>query len=108
MRKDAKRLSELMALLANENRLLILETLLDGPRTVGEIAQQVPDITAPALSQHLQKLRAGHMICSEKQAQYVRYSICDAHLRDLMDFLRREYCTESKTQSPQIPCTSEK
>ncbi len=101
MRKDAKRLAELMALLSNENRLLILETLLDGPRTVGEIAQQVPDITAPALSQHLQKLRAGNMIRAEKQAQYVRYSICDANLRDLMDFLRQKYCTESAAQPPQ-------
>lgn len=99
MRKDTKQLPRLMALLTNENRLLILEALLDGPRTVGEIAQQVPDITAPALSQHLQKLRSGHMSQAEKQAQCVRYSIYDVHLRGLMTFLRREYCTESDAQA---------
>ncbi len=95
MRENAKRLAKLMGLLSNENRLLILCALLDGPRTVGELAEQVPDITAPALSQHLHKLRAGGMIQAEKQAQFVRYSICDVHLRSLMDLLKREYCTES-------------
>lgn len=93
MREDAKRLAELMGLLANENRLLILCALLDGPRTVGELAEQVPDITAPALSQHLHKLRDGGMVQAEKQAQFVRYSICDTHLYSLMDLLKREYCT---------------
>lgn len=95
MRENAKRLAKMMGLLSNENRLLILCALLDGPRTVGELAEQVPDITASALSQHLHKLRAGGMIQAEKQAQFVRYSICDVHLRSLMDLLKREYCTGS-------------
>lgn len=103
MRKDAKRLAALMGLLANENRLLILCALLDGPLTVGELAEQVPDITGPAISQHLHKLREGGLIQAEKQAQYIRYSICDEHLRSLMDVLKQEYCS-GKTDTPSDSC----
>lgn len=102
MRKDAKKLSEMMGLLANENRLLLLCALLDGPQTVGELAEQVPDITGPAISQHLHKLRAGGLIQAEKQAQYVRYSICDPHLRTLMDLLKREYCSKTKEEASSV------
>lgn len=94
LRQKAKDIAALMGQLANENRLLILCALLDGPKTVGQLSQQVPGITGPALSQHLHKLREGGLIDSEKQAQYVTYFIRDERLRDLMALLKREYCTE--------------
>lgn len=95
MYKNSKQVAELMGQLANENRLLILCALLEVPLTVGEISKEVHEITAPALSQHLNKLRNAGLIRAEKQAQYIRYSIADERIRDLMDLLRREYCTES-------------
>lgn len=95
MREHAKRVAALMGQLANENRLLILCALLEGSKTVGELSESVPDISAPALSQHLHKLRDAGLICSEKHAQYIRYSISDQRIRDLMDLLRREYCAET-------------
>lgn len=94
MREHAKKVAALMGQLANENRLLILCALLEGPKTVGELGTLVPDISAPALSQHLHKLRDAELICSEKQAHFIRYSIRDPRLRDLMDLLRRDYCTD--------------
>lgn len=94
MREHAKRVAALMGQLANENRLLILCALLQGPKTVGELSEAVPDISAPALSQHLHKLRDAKLICSEKQAQFIRYSICDERIRDLMELLRRSYCSD--------------
>ncbi len=93
MREQAGQVAELMSLLANENRLLILCALLEGPMTVGELGEEVREITGPALSQHLHKLRDGGLICSERQAQYVRYSIADERIRELMDLLKRAYCT---------------
>ena len=96
MRKNAKQVAGLMQQLANENRLLILCALLEKPMTVSELAEHVPDISAPALSQHLHKLRSAGLICSEKQAHFIRYSICDPRIQDLMDLLRREYCTDGK------------
>lgn len=96
MRENAKRVAALMGQLANENRLLILCALLEGPKTVGELGELVPDISAPALSQHLHKLRDADLICSEKQSHYIRYSICDERIRGLIDLLRRDYCTKTE------------
>ncbi len=97
MHKNAKRVASLMRQMANEHRLLILCALLEAPLTVGQLSEQVPDISGPALSQHLHKLRDAGLICAEKHAQYVQYSICDERIRDLIDLLRREYCTEDDT-----------
>ena len=95
MRNNAKKVADLMGQLANENRLLILCALLEGPMTVGEISTYVPDISAPALSQHLHRLRDAGLISAEKQAQFIRYSIEDPRIRDIIDLLRREYCNEA-------------
>lgn len=92
MREKAREIAALMAQLANENRLLVLCALLDGPLTVGELAEQVPGISAPALSQHLHRLKDGGLVQAEKQGQYVRYSLRDQRLRGLMAVLKTEYC----------------
>ncbi len=94
MREHAKRVAALMGQLANENRLLILCALLEGPKTVGELSESVPDISAPALSQHLHKLRDAELVSAEKQAHYIYYSIRDERIRGLIALLRRDYCTE--------------
>ncbi|WP_297212570.1 ArsR/SmtB family transcription factor [uncultured Flavonifractor sp.] len=94
IRARAGAIAELMAHLANENRLLILCALMEGPMTVGELAAEVPNITAPALSQHLHRLREGGLIQAKKQGQYVRYSLKDQRLHALMAVLKREYCAE--------------
>ena len=44
MEEKAKRIAELLKLLANEHRLLILCALMKGPLTVGEIHPFTPNI----------------------------------------------------------------
>ena len=95
MREHARAIAQLMGLLANENRLLLLCALLEGPRTVGELAEQVGDITGPALSQHLHKLRDAGLVRGEKRGQYVRYTLADQRLRALMAVLKAQYCPEA-------------
>ena len=64
MEEQAKKIAELLKLLANEHRLLILCALIQGKLTVGEIHQYSPHITASALSQHLNQLKnRGCMWC---------------------------------------------
>lgn len=93
LRAKAGAVAALMAQLASESRLLILCALLEGPKTVGQLGELVPHITAPALSQHLHKLRDGGLIQSEKHGQFVTYSIKDSRLQALMDLLKGRYCT---------------
>ncbi len=99
MDKPVKKVAELMSMLANENRLLILCALLQKPMTVGELSQYVPDISAPALSQHLHKLSAAGLISFEKEAQFIRYMIKDPHLHQLIQFLQEEYCQQENMLS---------
>ena len=93
MDRPSKRVADLMMQLSNENRLMILCALLKQPMTVKELAVRIPDISVPAISQHLHKLRDAGLVCCEKQAQYSRYAICDPHLHKLIALLREEYCT---------------
>lgn len=92
LREKARTMAALMAQMANENRLLILCALLDGPKTVGELGEEVSNITAPALSQHLHKLKDGGLIQAEKHGQFVTYSIKDHRLQALMAVLKEQYC----------------
>lgn len=93
MREQAKNVATLLSHLANENRLLILCALLEEPMTVGELLDQVQGITGPALSQHLHRLKQAELISSEKKGQHIIYAIRDERLRELMEVLKREYCT---------------
>ena len=94
MREKASEIAELMGLMANENRLLILCALLNGPMTVSELRCEVTDISLSALSQHLQKLRTSNLIDSQKRGQYVTYFLKDHRLRSLIALLKQEYCGE--------------
>lgn len=92
LEEQARQVAELLGRLANENRLLILCALEDGPKTVGQIGEKVPSLTRPALSQHLHLLREGGLVHGEKQGQHVVYSLSDERLPQLLGTLRRLYC----------------
>ena len=94
LREKAQTIASLMAQMANENRLLILCALLDRPKTVGELGESVPNITAPALSQHLHKLKDGGLVQAEKHGQFVTYSIKDSRLQALMAVIKEQYCAQ--------------
>lgn len=55
--RKSKEIAELLKLLANEQRLLILCALMHGRKNVSEIHGHTPNITASALSQHLNLLK---------------------------------------------------
>ena len=47
--------------IGNANRYRILEALMKGPRTVGEIAAKI-NLAQPAVSQHLKILKAANFV----------------------------------------------
>lgn len=93
MEEKAKKIAELLKLLANEQRLLILCALIQEPMAVGKIHEFTPNITASALSQHLSQLKAAGILDSEKQGMNVIYRILDKKVTGLMEFLKEYYCT---------------
>jgi hypothetical protein len=94
MEEKARRVAELLKLLANEQRLLILCALMHGRRNVSEIHKHTPNITASALSQHLHLLKTAGVLSSEKQGMNVSYLISDARVIALIESIKQQYCTE--------------
>lgn len=92
MEERAKKIAELLRLLANEHRLLILCALLKERLSVGEIHRYTPNITASALSQHLSHLKMAGILSSEKQGMNVFYWIQDERVVSLIEAIKKEYC----------------
>lgn len=92
MEERAKQIAELLKVLANENRLLILCALMQQPMTVGEIAKHVPNITQSALSQHLSMLKAHSILNFNKSGQSITYSIADHRVEEVIYVLKKYYC----------------
>ena len=92
MEEKAKKIAELLKLLANEHRLLVLCALMQKPMSVGEIHEFTPHISASALSQHLAQLKMAGILESEKQGMKVIYHIEDKNVIELIDCLKSQYC----------------
>jgi len=59
-------LTELFSLLGDKNRLLILQSLMEGERNVGEL-QTLLQTSQANVSKHLRKLREGKLVVREKR-----------------------------------------
>jgi DNA-binding transcriptional ArsR family regulator len=85
--------AQLMKLLANENRLLILcRLVLARELSVNELADAV-GISQSALSQHLAKMRAENLLATRRAAQTVFYRIADRNAERLLAVLKGIYCS---------------
>jgi len=81
----------LLKALANEQRLMILCNLVEGPLYVGELNERV-DLSQSALSQHLAVLREANIVATERESQAVRYSLPDGVATQIINLLHREFC----------------
>lgn len=69
--------------IGNENRYRVLETLMKGPLTVGEIVKRV-NIPQPAVSQHLKVLKSANLVEDGRQGQEVLYSVNVSYMASLL------------------------
>jgi Predicted transcriptional regulators len=88
----AKEIAELLKVLANENRLLIVCHLLESPMTVSELHEKINNLTQSALSQHLALLKAHKILDSNKSGLSITYSIYDNRIRSVIQVLKENYC----------------
>jgi DNA-binding transcriptional ArsR family regulator len=98
MRLAADEASTLLKALSNRHRLLILCQLIDGEKSVGDLAEflGVRDSTA---SQHLALLRRDGVIASRRDGQTVWYRISSAPALNIMQILYATYCCGSKPKA---------
>lgn len=91
MQAHALQATNLLKALANENRLMIMCTLLNGELSVGELNARVP-LSQSALSQHLANLRDAGLVSTRKEAQTVYYQVCGEEAKKIIAVLQSIYC----------------
>lgn len=91
MQAAAGRASELFKALANRHRLLIVCQLIEGERSVGELAEAL-GIRDSGVSQHLALLRKDGIVAARRDGQTIWYSIASTEVQELLTTLYRVYC----------------
>jgi DNA-binding transcriptional ArsR family regulator len=91
MRPKADAAAALLSALANSRRLLVLCSLLEEPKSVGELAE-IAGLSDAAVSQHLGKMRALGIVETRREAQTIFYSLVSDDARAILDTLYKRYC----------------
>ncbi|MGV8939694.1 MAG: ArsR/SmtB family transcription factor [Allorhizobium sp.] len=84
--------SELLKALANRHRLLILCQLVDGERSVGQLAEFL-GIRDSTVSQHLALLRRDRIISGRRDGQTIWYRMEDGPARGVIEALYKAFCS---------------
>lgn len=91
MERSAEAVSELMKVLSNKTRLMILCQLVEGEKSVGELADLL-GARGPAMSQQLALLRKDGLVRTRRDGQTIHYSLAREDVSQLMKFLYETYC----------------
>src|SRR3954464_6579755 len=94
--KQAGEAAQLLKMLANEKRLLILCFLaVRGEMTVGELVGIVK-LSQSALSQHLARLREDGLVVFRRTSQTLHYRVADKRALRVLQVLKEIYCGDLK------------
>lgn len=91
IRPHAANAAALLKALANEQRLMILCNLVEGPLSVTELNEQV-ELSQSALSQHLAVLREANIVSTMRESQTIRYSLPQGVATQIINLLHRAFC----------------
>lgn len=92
MQAQAADASRLLKTLGNAQRLRILCLLVDREMSVGQINEQLPDLSQSALSQHLAKLREEGLVLTRREAQTIWYTMEQGPAERIISTLYGIYC----------------
>ena len=92
MQSQAAGASRLLKALGNAQRLRVLCLLVNHEMSVGQINEQLPDLSQSALSQHLAKLREEGLVLTRRESQTIWYSLEPGPARQIIATLYGIYC----------------
>lgn len=95
MRTHAPDAAGLMKALGNESRLMILCTLAEGERSVGDLNAMIP-LSQSALSQQLARLRGHGIVTTRRESQTIYYSLAEGPADRVIHLLHDIYCGTDK------------
>lgn len=93
MRHSAESACAMLKSLSHPHRLMIVCALIEGERSVGELAKIV-GLRDAAVSQQLALLRKDGILTTRREGQVIWYRVHDSAARELIDLLHRLYCKE--------------
>lgn len=98
MKLDAKAMElaadaacELLKAMSNRHRLLILCQLVEGEKSVGQLAEFL-GIRDSTVSQHLALLRKDRLIAGRRDGQTIWYHLESGSARNVVETLYRTFC----------------
>ncbi|MBA2077396.1 MAG: helix-turn-helix transcriptional regulator [Rhodanobacter sp.] len=92
MRERAEEASRLLKALGNPQRLRVLCLLVGQEMSVGQINDQLPDLSQSALSQHLAKLRDEGLVRTRRESQTIWYALEHGPTEQIIATLYGIYC----------------
>ena len=98
MSERACEAAQLLKVLANEKRLMILCLLSEQERSVSELNELV-ELSQSALSQHLAVLREEGLVTTRREAQTIYYSSNSEPVMKILATLEDIYVTQNRSRS---------
>ena len=92
MERAADQASDLLKALSNRHRLLIVCQLIDGERSVGDLADFL-GLRDSTVSQHLALLRKDGLVAARRDGQTIFYSIASEPARAILKALYEAFCS---------------
>ena len=93
LRHHAADAAKMLKSLANENRLMILCSLIAGELSVGELNERIP-LSQSALSQHLGYLRDAGLVTTRRESQTIYYSLTGTEAVQVIQTLQSIFCPD--------------
>ena len=90
------KINEFGRAMSNASRYRIIEALLKGEKTVGDLVKIVK-LSQPAVSQHLKTLKSSSLVTDERRGQEVYYSVDSAYMLGLLKSLTSDVSKRKKS-----------
>lgn len=97
MLEHSQQATNLLKILANQHRLMILCLLHEQEMSVSDINELVPELSQSALSQHLAQLRSADLVQNRRDSQSIYYSLTDSKAVAIIHLLHDLYCGAEMT-----------
>lgn len=95
LQANADRASEILKVIANGVRLMLVCQLAEGAKSVNQL-QSVVGISQSAVSQHLALLREHHVVEADRRGQSVYYVLASKEVAALIKTLHEQFCAKAR------------
>lgn len=87
--------AECLRILAHPHRLRMIQMLLQGQYTVGELADAC-ELPSAMASEHLRLMQRCGFLASEKEGRKVYYRVAEPHLKSILKCIEDRFGVEAK------------